>query len=63
MSYRQELIDLMLELERQARAIDFATEVDASEKHRKLMRQAEIISFVVNQPDQALENIKRGEGT
>ena len=61
MSYRQELIDLMLELENKARQIDFATEVNASEKHLKLTRQAEIIGFIINHPDQAIENIKRGE--
>ena len=61
MSYRQELIDLMLELQRQANAVDFATEVNASEKHTKLFRQAEIISFIVNQPDEAIEIIKRGD--
>ena len=61
MSYKQELIDLMLELENKARQIDFANEVDASEKHRKLMRQADIISFIISQPDQAVENIKRGD--
>ena len=61
MSYRQELIDLMLELQDKARQIDFAREVDASEKHLKLTRQAEIISFLVNFPDQAVESIKRGD--
>ena len=61
MSYRKELIDLILELQEKARRIDFATEVDASEKHRKLMRKADIISFIVNHPDEAVENIKRGD--
>lgn len=61
MNYKQELIDLMLELQEQARKIDFANEVDASAKHLKLTRQAEIISFIVNQPDQAIKNIKRGD--
>jgi hypothetical protein len=65
MSYRKEMAELVLELHNQAdkiqaNKIDFANDLDSA-KIEKLRRQAEVLEFIINHPEQIGEIFNQQE--
>jgi hypothetical protein len=49
--YKDELRQLVLELQALANGVDFANDPDANAKHEHWRRQAEVLNFIIDHPE------------